>query len=53
MSEKEFRMYMVKWISNVKDDVRTEIRDKTQEIKDHFDIEILKSNQAEILIMKG
>ena len=33
MSEKEFRMYIVKLVCGVKDDVRSEIRDKIQEVK--------------------
>ena len=40
-------MYIIKLISEVRDDVRSEIREEIQEVKDHFnkEIEILKRMQ--------
>ena len=44
MSKKEFRMYIVKLICKVKDGTWSEIKEKTQEVKDHFnkELEIVK-----------
>ena len=54
MSEKEFRIYKAKLSCEIKDDIRNEIREKIQEVKDHFnkEAETLKRSQTEILKMK-
>ena len=47
-------MYIVKRISKVKDGIRSEIREKIQKVKDHFNkgIEILIKTNKQILEMK-
>ena len=46
---------IIKMIKELEENIRKELREKLQDVKDHFnkEIQILKRNQTEFLEMKG